>query len=216
MASSWKKLSKIDKKTKYSVYGWIRQVEQELRLSHIPLMVSSICILYYVEDEIFNQISDTVKISKNGKCITKSKGTDSSWGNTNYGAIKIASNSQDVYRWEMKFTSTNSLEIIIGITNTTDPNKRFNNSINQIGYALCQDGDVYDGKEWHIEHYRPTHNKIRMELDLKNGKLSFFGDDSEYGIVIQNIQNSEDITYRMFVSMYNENEAVEIINFSKQ
>ena len=73
MASCWRKLSKIDRRTKYAVYGWIRKAEQELQLSHTPLMVSSICILYYVEDEIFEQTADTVKISKRGKCITKLK-----------------------------------------------------------------------------------------------------------------------------------------------
>ena len=73
MSSSFKKLSKIDKRTKYSVYGWIREMEQALDLSQVPMMISSICILYFHKDPIFdsNLIGTSTKLSADKKCITK-------------------------------------------------------------------------------------------------------------------------------------------------
>ena len=52
--SSWlKKLSKIDDRTKLAVYGWVSNEERLLHLNHIPIMISSICVLYFYDDEIF-------------------------------------------------------------------------------------------------------------------------------------------------------------------
>ena len=59
-----KQLSKIDKRTKYSVYGWIREEEKALKLSKIPSMISAMFILYFREDEIFGVIrNDHFKLS---------------------------------------------------------------------------------------------------------------------------------------------------------
>ena len=71
MTSLLKRLSTIDDKTKYGVYGWIREAEKELKSSQIPLMISSICILYYHEYDTFEIVPDNTRISCNGKCITK-------------------------------------------------------------------------------------------------------------------------------------------------
>ena len=84
MASLLKKLSKIDNKTKYVVYGWIRRAEDKLELGHIPMMISSICILYYHQDEIFHIVSKNVKVSKDRKSLIKVNPTHSSFKNTNF------------------------------------------------------------------------------------------------------------------------------------
>ena len=57
MSSLLKKLSKIDDRTKLTVYGWIRQQEKSLRLRNIPSMITAICILYARDDEIFEIIN---------------------------------------------------------------------------------------------------------------------------------------------------------------
>ena len=82
-----KKLQKIDDQTKYAVYGWLRKAEEELNLNHIPLMISSICILYYHMEEIFQLIPYHIKLSDDNKCITKL--STFGWGNTCYGINQI-------------------------------------------------------------------------------------------------------------------------------
>ena len=72
---AFKQLNTIDKRTKYSVYGWMRNEEKALKLRHIPSMISSMCILYFRDDEIFGVTpNDQVKLSENKKIITKIDG----------------------------------------------------------------------------------------------------------------------------------------------
>ena len=45
--------------------GWIRKQEKMLKLHNVPTVVTSMCILYTREDEIFDKISDNgIKINK--------------------------------------------------------------------------------------------------------------------------------------------------------
>ena len=58
MTSMLKQLSKVSIHTKYSVYGWVREAETELRMGDIPLMIQTICILYYRDDDVFDKIDE--------------------------------------------------------------------------------------------------------------------------------------------------------------
>ena len=98
MSSMFKKLSKVDKKQKYCVYGWIREMEQALDINHVPLMISSICILYFHEEEMFDGVGDHVTLSKDKKCITNNATKQTK----NYGIIEISSNEECIYQWDLK------------------------------------------------------------------------------------------------------------------
>ena len=93
---SWGKLHQIDHKLKISVYGWIRRAELQLHLQVVPLVVSSICILYLHEEEIFEIIGKHITLSKNKKCITLMR-DDSEY--INYGAIEI--DSSRIYKLDL-------------------------------------------------------------------------------------------------------------------
>ena len=95
MTSLLKRLSEIDDKSKNGVYGWIRKAEEELQLGYIPLMISSICILYYYEDEIFEIASKDVKLSKDGKSIIKIA-AHCDFCNMNFGKVEIISNTDNI------------------------------------------------------------------------------------------------------------------------
>ena len=97
---SLKLLKQIDKRTKCTVYGWIRELEAALNIPHIPTMISSICILYFREDEIFSTISQNgSELSQNKKMITKMD-IDHDNDNNNYGLIMAPSNGDCIYKWD--------------------------------------------------------------------------------------------------------------------
>ena len=101
---SLKQLRNVDKRTKYAVYGWMRNKEKELRLSHTPAMISSICILYLSEDEIFGIIGKDTKLSNNKKCIIKrTTGAD----NSSYGMKGIDSMLDCICKYDLKISKTN-------------------------------------------------------------------------------------------------------------
>ena len=111
---SQKLLAKTDKRTKYSVYGWIREMEKRLRIKPIPIMLSAIAILYYRVEKIFDvaRISSHVRMSADAKCITKYCNRTTY---NNYGMLKIASISDVEYRWYFLLNSIVGGKIEIGI-----------------------------------------------------------------------------------------------------
>eukprot|EP01084_Bolivina_argentea_P297690 512904_1 len=107
MSLRFKMLSTIDKRTKYSVCGWIRNNGKALQLNHIPVMISSICILYFRDDEIFVITGTKIQSSNNKKCIEKIKETN--WLNSSYGINEISSKDNIVCQWDLKINKcTNS------------------------------------------------------------------------------------------------------------
>ena len=70
MALSLKQLSLINNRTKYTVYGWIRVAETELSFEFIS-SITFICILYYAEIGKFHISGANIKLSDDGKIMTK-------------------------------------------------------------------------------------------------------------------------------------------------
>ena len=57
VVSFWNKLKNVDVDTKYRVYGWVRQAEQELSFAQ------SIVVLYHRNDEYFDNTTQRKSIS---------------------------------------------------------------------------------------------------------------------------------------------------------
>ena len=222
---SLKQLNQIDKPTKYSVYGWIRETETQFKLKHTPSMITAICILYFRDDEIFdinNRNEKKIKLSSNRKSITKIGDimtNNIGWNNNTYGTIQISSMNNMVYKWDIKIIKAISrCSIIVGITSNNIPDKFIGNSRNpgvyyafwshgkkgahNIPMAIC--GDDFG-----------TNDQVSIYLDLNNAQIGFYINENLQEIAFRNIVRSKNVTYRLFVSMWNIGESVEIINFSK-
>ncbi len=103
MSHALKKIKSIDNGNKFTVFGYIREMEQELHLySNIPAMISHLCLLYYFIDEYFDKCCDQITISDNGKTITKHD-CDNSWKNSSYGNVWIESKTKQIVKWTIKF-----------------------------------------------------------------------------------------------------------------
>lgn len=223
MSAFLKKLSNIDSKTKYSVYGWIRKAEEELKLGHIPLLISSICILYFHDDAIFDITAENIKLSKDKKCITKllTKG----WDNVCYGITKIQSNTNNIYRWDMKINKLifGGVGIQIGISNIFHANTSFDNYNAGFQYIQWGDGDVFhpSDRDWNSENdeefWIQENDKVSIVLNLKTATMICSVDHNGeiFEIKHKNIKKSDDIIYRFGVSLFDINDSIEIIDFSR-
>ena len=220
-----KKLSKIDDKTKYGVYGWIRKAEQELQLRHIPLMISSICILYYHEDDMFDIVSKHIKLSNDRKVITKLSGMVGA-DNTNYGTIAVSSNTNNIHRWDFKIREMAG-NMLIGITDSTamEPNTSIVHNTGKKcyrdnSYALwINSGVVYNGtKGWDMSDSYGVANlkKISIILNLQTSILSYLYNDRVKIKKIQNIQKRDGIKLKMFVILRSKDDCIELVNFTNK
>ena len=223
MASCFKVLSKIDKITKYSVYGWIREAEIELKIEHFPMILSSICILYYREDEIFdpNKIGDKVKLSNTKKIITAIRG----YGNetlSNYAITEISSMRNIVCRWDLKLNQKNSYTgIRVGVSSLTQ-SFGFSNGLDKVkdGHAIYMYsswGKILDQKttKWRKYGKKSLKNDtISIILDLRRGQINYLVNGKDQGIAYKDIQKSDDIKYRLIVFLGKGGHCLEILNFS--
>ena len=220
---SLQKLKSIDKRTKYSVYVWIRNKEKTLGLRNIPSLISSICILYFRDEEIFNVpvISNKgIKLSKNKKTITKID-EHLDCNNNNYGIIGIESDSELIVQWDLKAIKISDC-VAIGIASKQFPNKKMEHCQDSgcFYYFFYQEaGDVYqmstDGEDtvYSDEHWM-NGDKISIKVDFKEDCMRLFINDvAVRGFT--NIQKSEDIKYQLFVCLYSIGDTIEITDFTK-
>ena len=104
-----KLLSKIDQRTKDSVNGWIRMKEKALRLHSVPSLINAICILYFRNDDIFAFNGNSLKVTKDNKCIVWTKHAPEGglyipheFLYTAYGYNQVSPCDNVKYRWDIK------------------------------------------------------------------------------------------------------------------
>ena len=218
--SSLKELSREDKRIKYSVYGWIREMEKSLHLDYIPPIICCIVILYIQHQELFDMIADNIIISKEKQCIIKGDYVtmDRVWGNNSYGKHDIVylPMNENIYKWTFKIIKpkTNS-GVFIGISSVVVVDEDFEkHKGHHYGYLHC--GTLF--KNMTYVDYGITYNnndQVTMCLNLSRKRLSYSVNGQDQGIAYHNIQLNHNTTYKMFVSLYGSGDGVEIIDFSK-
>eukprot|EP01084_Bolivina_argentea_P201177 343917_1 len=211
MELSLKRMSNVGFRSKYVVFGWIRNVEKLLN-SHIPMMISSICTLYYWEDEMFVMVANDVQISPtDNKCIQKNVFT-SNFDNSSYGSKEISSISNCNYRWDIKILKANTGHVRIGLSSIQTPNKHFMNTFG-INYVYWSCGLLY-GRNTEFGPWKKygikfgTYDKISILLDLQKKQIRFLVNDIDQGIAYTNVQTS--------VSLFNGGNRVLIERFLEE
>ena len=210
-------LNTVDQRSKYSVYGWIRHMQKTFKIGNVPPLVTAICILYFREDEIFNVISNGIKLSENKKMITKTE-DDWDFANNSYGIMEIESENELEYIWDLKICSMqNTGGCAIGIASKQVPNEEIASSDTDYFYLFfsegCQHHEDRNDKDYGIQWN--DGDQISLEVDLKQGNISLSINNEDQGIAFHNIERSKDINYRLFVSLYCIGDCFEITKFSK-
>ena len=193
---AFKQLSKIDKRAKYTVYGWIRRQEKSLISTHFPSMITAICILYFSEEEVFAIINKGIKLSENKKRITMVDFIQQSIDN-NYGLIEIPSISDGLYKWDLKIireTYGNGINIGIASKETRDRHFISNNAMY---YLVCANhSKSCNSTSWRTDNeWFQTGDKVSIILDLKQAQMRMSVNDRHEMTLFTNIQKSDDIKY---------------------
>ena len=105
MTTSLKKIKSIKKEIQFTVFGYMRQSENELSLfCNITEGIYYICLAYYYLGEYFEKAGDDIRISDDQMTITKMK-SNACWKNTSYGNIWIDSWIHQIVEWRFKINS---------------------------------------------------------------------------------------------------------------
>lgn len=202
----FKKLSAIEDNKKNSVYGWIREAERDLRLHHVPLMISGLCILYFDENDKFNSIGNNVQISNEKKTIEK-VGNHDTWDNMSYGEMIINSKTNYICKWRLKIRGF-MCHCIVGISDCKETD---------VDIYELDDVNIYGFTSWGTKYRQLTskrksnddepekqtgfgiHDEVEIALDPIKKCLKCYVNGSHQNIDHQNIELSND--YRIFVAI---------------
>ena len=119
MTTCLKDLKYIDQRTKFIVFGYIRQYEEKLLLYiNISRGVCYLCLAYYFLGEHFEKAGNQFTISDDKMTVTKKEESYvyeySNWNNTAYGKLWIDSTIPQIIKWKFKIL-INELGCLSGI-----------------------------------------------------------------------------------------------------
>ena len=220
---SLKQLNKISKRNQYSVYGWIREQEKLLKITHIPSMINVMCILYFRDDDTFDILSKNgVRLSSDNKMITKVGGCSFVGSEcNNYGNMVIESESEYVLKWDLQIIKCSpSFAVFVGIASEQNPNTSISTIVSIPGHFIFASNQYKRRSEdtrWSIfGKFWNDGDKISIILDLKKGELSLMINDKDQGVALEDIPKSKDIKYRLFVTLRYDGDSVKILNFCQE
>eukprot|EP01084_Bolivina_argentea_P155474 270927_1 len=73
--ASLKHLKQVNNKIKFCVFGYVRQMELELKLANIPMIASYLCLVYYYHNEYFAVVDEYIQISNDKMTISRPSGS---------------------------------------------------------------------------------------------------------------------------------------------
>ena len=208
-----KLLETVDKRTKYLVHGFIREVSK-----NIPLPIIEICVLFYFVREYFTAYGGLL-IEGDEKDIIKS--VEEKWENIAYGSIWFESTSTNIIKWTLKMVHnhTNDNGYCIGITSEEDTTGKqiLWQKMNYVSYILCngriyKDGQATSRRYLTRNDFGKKGSSITMELNLKKGQLMFRNKDKDFGIAAD-IQRDESIRYKIAICLYHNPACLKLVNF---
>ena len=226
MSSLFRKLQSIDKDTKSTVFGYIRQTEDELSLYCIvALRISFLCLSYYHQGEYFEKAGDDIKISNDKLTITKIL-NDKSWYNTTYGKTWINSGVSQIVKWKFKVNKMKGIDCICLCLVSSDNrlNKDCNHPDDKLtfpNFGIDSAGFLYIRQDPVSRDYFPYREKykfhqgdiISMILDTQSKELYFKRNEGDKLILIQNIPTDSKINYKMAISLKNTMSSISLIDF---
>lgn len=238
---SYKLLTNISQRNQYTCYGWIRRKENILKLSPIHDLIKVLCILYFRDDEIFNNIGQSDKsivLSPNKKILSR-KNRDlmlnqTHFYNNNHGINEINSHQQIIIQWNLKVNDIDGGNTLIGITNKDDHVDQYIDDGNTIYYlfqynkkwinhGVCRfyhrDNDDEDsindryGTDYLDRSISTTDgDMLSLHLDLKQKKLKLIVNGVDFGFASSLIMTSPQIQYKLCV-IFDSQSIVEILDF---
>ena len=214
-------LNRIEKDTKYTIYGYIRKAQNDDNISQIiPKLITLIILAFYVDppDEFNPELcGKLIKISNDNTTITKHSGST----NTVYGKKVIPSTSIGTYMWKIKLLSgTGGMNIGIDNAEGTHCNGNIFVTRNKV-YAYCaNDGYFFGWKESRDVDSRHSlkFNKVNdiltmtLKLTLNGGKLIYKINDGKEFMFFDDILVQNNLKYRLAISIYDTNGSIQLIS----
>ena len=219
--SSLKKLKAVGKRSKYCVFGFIRESELLLKLSTIPRLINFLCLSYFhIKDFFLKARKPEFIISNDGLQIKNINGCRYDCHSI-YLNEWIHSESKVIAVWTLKMGANDS---VIGLSSSdtmiendfTFHGKKPNYAVGShgVGYINSLKDDKYN------ERCNGGYNNffeddiVRFILDLKHGNICMAINDQDVIILFEDIEQSTDVRYKLVLQLPRQDDYVIIQDFA--
>eukprot|EP01084_Bolivina_argentea_P227012 383403_1 len=227
MATSFKELDDVDKRTKLMMYGFLHLCTQpKLLLLNIPDVIVNLCLLYYYVNEFWDICGQNIVRSDDKRKLIKTK---NGWSNTSCGFHTISSpiyntsiydgDDCNFYKWDIQIIKSKQYPsyISIGLSRNFDIGQSICNTLQKWTNNICYYG--HNGNQMHgscksIGDVYGQNDIISIELNTKNGMVSFYKNDVIQGKSWR-IAISACVKYKLAVSVCDKGDSVSIMRFIK-
>ena len=207
----------------FTVSGYVRQHQKETKgfqqynhklFQNIPPLVTSIVFGYYFMNGYFEIAGYGVGISENGWSIAICHGD---WNNSTY-SVPILSTLKRICTWKFKIHGGSGL--MIGISSSIQTDQQFIKGSKGVRYGYCGwNGNKLDSDHEWSDSYGDSYTKgdtLTVQLDLINGKITFYKNGKSQGVAYENIQQDVNTEYRLAISMGDRNSNIEMTNYDER
>ena len=201
----------IDAYSKLIINGYIRNIhtlfilDNVVLFDNIPRLIISLCSSYYYDGEYFEKRKSAKHINMTDNKRTVYTNYSFAW--SVYGALKIPSTINFIFKWTILVNKCSKNCFRFGICSENAENTKFFNDNNCISYVYDGgDGKIYSNKQllanWkkYGKRLNGMGDKIQIILNLKRKEISFIINNTNYGVAFKNIIYNEQIYYRLAIS----------------
>ena len=220
MALEMEQLKKIDKRTQFTVFGFVRDAQILLPSIDnpyyiIPDLVTYVVLNFYYQREFWYIVAQGFELSNHERTVTNTNARG--WNNMSYVNVEVNSMEKCVAKWYIRIDKAVSRHVMLGIIGrriTTDAGlfQPFD-----YGYWSSNGQTKSLGGAWRRYGARYEDNdEICCVLDLKKKEISWDKNGIKQGIASSNITCGVDIIYRLGISMYFKGSKCTIIRFERE
>ena len=220
----------VDMKTYLKVFGYIRSYEKSLKSKIIPQSIYHICLKYIYIHYFFGVKSESIKLSGHNKqtmIVDKSFGRKAGgvWStHCIYGKYMFDSISNMIIKYKIKIVASNRKYSTFNIGFASDHNAIDTNFAEQKTdspwYSFDSWGLIrrYNKQPCYTQNLNSIYAKndiVIMTLDLKRGSLCYeIGDRNDSKTIIENIERSSDLKYKLALSAWYNGDSLSILDLS--
>eukprot|EP01083_Nonionella_stella_P028334 78022_1 len=223
LSYTFKSIKRIPKAIKYCIFGYCRDIEtMSLDTVTIPILVQSLCLLYYYETDGFSKAGKGYQISNNGRTVHKHRLTY--WSESVHCNMWFPSTSNKIIQWtfvinrnedeysSMRFsliTQDKGTAACYGLFNETQVTYcHFNSGVSRSNGITHNSVDKEEGNRGFKEG-----DRVLYILDLKEAKWKCQINDKKQWTVADLVK-AKDVQYKMVLSMLDTADSVTLQHFS--
>ena len=200
MPLSLKRMKRINTKTKFAVFGFLRESEQKLSLLIIPTMIYYLCLAYYYQGEYFERCTNGMEISTDKLTVTHEY-------NRAFGRIYdvrtichqwVDSIKEQVVKWKLKINQKGKL-MLIQIRSNDNVEQRF--PVPSYGFYNFCNTITYDrsSKKLNFGIEFDTGDIVTVALNTKERTIGVIKNGDKICIIWKNIKIDQTIQYKLCV-----------------